>query len=123
MRTMATEEAPTQNPPDGLSEKVSQSYQDPVESSSSDKSSHIKQARWRTLYNRLGYVPTRVRYDPDKPFEFSMSLNILFGLYLIPATVNAANSSSSFRRMLHRRKSLLQPPHPQQAGCRLQCHR
>ena len=31
------------------------------------------------LYDRLAYVPPRCRYDPEKPFQFSMGLNILFG--------------------------------------------
>ena len=33
----------------------------------------------RRLYNRLAYVPPRCRYDPEKPFQFSMGMNILFG--------------------------------------------
>ena len=33
----------------------------------------------QTLYGCLTYVPPRCRYDPDKPFEFSMGLNLLFG--------------------------------------------
>jgi hypothetical protein len=34
---------------------------------------------WRKVYDKLSYVPPRCRYNPDKPFEFSMGLNILFG--------------------------------------------
>ncbi|KAJ9610193.1 hypothetical protein H2200_004970 [Cladophialophora chaetospira] len=30
------------------------------------------------VYNCLTYVPPRCRYDPEKPFEFSMGLNVLF---------------------------------------------
>ena len=31
------------------------------------------------IYDVLSYTPPRCRYDPDKPFEFSMTLNIMFG--------------------------------------------
>ena len=35
---------------------------------------------WRSkTYAVLSWTPPRCRYDPDKPFQFSMSLNILFG--------------------------------------------
>lgn len=33
---------------------------------------------WK-VYERLSYVPPRCRYDPDKPFEFNIGINILFG--------------------------------------------
>ena len=47
--------------------------------------SHVSHSsgRWSALYTKLSYVPPRCRYDPDKPFEFSMGLNILFGKYSI----------------------------------------
>ncbi len=116
---MATEEAQTQTPSEGVSEKAAQSEPGPVELNDMDRYSHHPQARWRTVYNRLGYVPPRVRYDPDKPFQFSMGLNILFGVYHISTNVTTANSSSSFCRMLHRREPLLQPPNLKQASSRL----
>ena len=36
------------------------------------------------VYDCLTYVPPRCRYDPEKPFEFSMGLNVLFGK-VVPA--------------------------------------
>ena len=33
----------------------------------------------RAVYDRLAYVPPRCRYDPEKPFQFNLGLNILFG--------------------------------------------
>ncbi|EXJ86713.1 hypothetical protein A1O3_03666 [Capronia epimyces CBS 606.96] len=32
----------------------------------------------QTVYDCLTYVPPRCRYDPERPFEFSMGLNLLF---------------------------------------------
>ena len=34
---------------------------------------------WQRIYNIITYTPKRCRYNPDKPFEFSMPLNLLFG--------------------------------------------
>ena len=34
---------------------------------------------WKKTYAILSWTPPRCRYDPDKPFQFSMALNILFG--------------------------------------------
>ena len=45
-----------------------------------DKSAKEK-TRWQRIYDVLSYVPPRCRYDPEKPFKFSMGLNILFGSY------------------------------------------
>ena len=33
----------------------------------------------RKLYQVINYTPKRCRYDPEKPFGFSMGLNLLFG--------------------------------------------
>ncbi|KAF2473406.1 MFS general substrate transporter [Lindgomyces ingoldianus] len=33
---------------------------------------------WRKVYNILTWVPPRCRWDPDKPPQFSISMNILF---------------------------------------------
>lgn len=38
-----------------------------------------KSTLWRKVYNTLAYTPPRCRYDPSKPTEFSMALNLLFG--------------------------------------------
>ena len=37
------------------------------------------QSLWRNIYLIISYTPKRCRYDPDKPFGFSMGLNLLFG--------------------------------------------
>ena len=36
-------------------------------------------SRLRAWHYYVSYVPPRCRYNPDKPFLFSMSLNLLFG--------------------------------------------
>lgn len=78
--------------------------------------------RWRTLYNRLGYVPPWCRYDLDHPVEFSFGLNILFGESILSTAPTLADDISSVRWMLHGRKPLLQSPNLEQACARLQCH-
>jgi hypothetical protein len=40
-------------------------------------------SRWNRLYSFLAFVPSRCRYDPDQPFEFSIGLNLLFGIYML----------------------------------------
>ena len=37
------------------------------------------QSLWKNIYLIINYTPKRCRYDPDRPFEFSMPLNLLFG--------------------------------------------
>ncbi|KAI1617193.1 major facilitator superfamily domain-containing protein [Exophiala viscosa] len=37
-----------------------------------------KGSLWQKAYGYFTYTPKRCRYDPDKPFQFSMSLNLLF---------------------------------------------
>ena len=39
-----------------------------------------KEGRLRRLMDVLSYVPPNCRYDPEKPFQFSLGLNILFGV-------------------------------------------
>ena len=39
-----------------------------------------QKTRWRRIYDVLSYTPRRCRYDPEHPFEFSMGLNVLFGM-------------------------------------------
>jgi len=34
---------------------------------------------WSNAYLILNYTPKRCRYDADKPFQFSLPLNLLFG--------------------------------------------
>ena len=48
-------------------------------SSHSIKRSQKGTSLWRRIYNIISYTPKRCRYNPDKPFEFSLSLNLLFG--------------------------------------------
>ena len=50
-----------------------------VSSDESTKQKTISRSRFGRVCDTLAYVPPRCRYDPDKPFEFSMGLNILFG--------------------------------------------
>jgi hypothetical protein len=38
----------------------------------------------RKVFEFFSYVPQRCRYDPEKPFEFSMGLNVLFGRQRTP---------------------------------------
>lgn len=38
-----------------------------------------KHGLWSRIYDILSYTPERCRYNPEKPFQFSMGLNILFG--------------------------------------------
>ena len=59
---------------DGLNRTTTAS--DVEANSVNDNSSRTKARR---LYIRLRYVPPRCRYDPKKPFQFSIGLNILFG--------------------------------------------
>jgi hypothetical protein len=37
-----------------------------------------KRSRWRRMYDVLTYTPVRCRWDPEKPPQFSMSMNVLF---------------------------------------------
>ena len=46
---------------------------------SQNKAPKSKRTTVQKVYNYLTYVPQRCRYDPEKPFEFSMGLNVLFG--------------------------------------------
>lgn len=48
-------------------------------SSHSVKSLQKETTIWQRIYNIITYTPKRCRYNPDKPFEFSMPLNLLFG--------------------------------------------
>lgn len=56
----------------------------PEESDTVSSHSHTTQslqkeiAFWQTVYNMVTYTPRRCRYNPDKPFEFSLGLNLLF---------------------------------------------
>nr|XP_023900347.1 uncharacterized protein LOC112012197 [Quercus suber] len=54
-----------------------------VEASSPQRPSHIEQASqpsiWRRTYAFLAYCPPHLRWNPDQPPKFSMTLNVLFG--------------------------------------------
>lgn len=47
-------------------------------SSHSVKASEKRLTAWQRIYNIITYTPKHCRYNPDKPFVFSMSLNLLF---------------------------------------------
>ena len=47
-------------------------------SSRSVHSSRKSYATLQKIYNIVNYTPKRCRYDPDKPFKFSLPLNVLF---------------------------------------------
>jgi hypothetical protein len=90
----------------------------------------VRISRWSRVYGALAFVPARCRYDPNRPFEFSIGLNLLFGIYIAPNLllfkkgIVAYLFSSLFRlfslcSMFHRRKFALQPTYPQSAGARL----
>ena len=51
----------------------------PSETVHQDRRPTSKQTIMGRLYDCFTYVPHRCRYDPEKPFEFSMGLNVLFG--------------------------------------------
>ena len=42
------------------------------------KALYTKVTIWKTIIKIIAYTPKRCRYDPDRPFKFSMSLNLLF---------------------------------------------
>ena len=48
-------------------------------SDSSMESSQKDVRLWQRVLDILTFMPKRCRYDPDKPFVFSLPLNILFG--------------------------------------------
>ena len=49
-----------------------------LDEKASDKS--LAEGGWlRRLIDVVSYVPPNCRYNPEKPFEFSMGLNVLFG--------------------------------------------
>ncbi|KAI9734507.1 MAG: hypothetical protein M1834_002107 [Cirrosporium novae-zelandiae] len=48
-------------------------------SSKTDATSSPLRSTWQRLFNILTWMPPRCRYDPARPHEFSMGLNLLFG--------------------------------------------
>ncbi|OCT46957.1 hypothetical protein CLCR_02645 [Cladophialophora carrionii] len=58
--------------------KAAVSVEAPPESVAQDGTSKSQRTIVQTIYGCLAYVPPRCRYDPEKPFEFSMGLNLLF---------------------------------------------
>jgi hypothetical protein len=56
------------------------------------RNSRHEQISWSSrFFNGLSFVPRNCRYDPDKPFKFSMKLNILFGERLRIVEAEAVN--------------------------------
>ena len=50
-----------------------------------------QRGRLRRFIDVLSYVPPKCRYDPEKPFQFSIGLNILFGMLLRSVVDQAAD--------------------------------
>ena len=48
----------------------------------------LGQSIWQKMYILINYTPKRCRYQAEKPFGFSMALNLLFGF---AATFTVAN--------------------------------
>jgi hypothetical protein len=48
------------------------------ESEGAGKKEQEKQLLWRRIYTVLTWTPPNCRWDPDKPPQFSMSMNVLF---------------------------------------------
>ena len=42
------------------------------------KSSHEEMTLWQRIVSIITYTPRKCRYDPERPFTFSMPLNLLF---------------------------------------------
>ncbi|OAP63134.1 hypothetical protein AYL99_02361 [Fonsecaea erecta] len=63
-------------PPSGTKEALS--AEAPPATVSQDGGPKPERTTLQKVYDCLTYVPPRCRYDPEKPFQFSMSLNILF---------------------------------------------
>ena len=40
-------------------------------------------SRWSKLCECLAYVPPQCRHDPNQPLEFSIGLNLLFGIHML----------------------------------------
>lgn len=53
--------------------------EEPIQTVYQDGQPKSKRTIVQKLYACLTYVPPRCRYDPEKPFKFSMGLNLLFG--------------------------------------------
>lgn len=63
--------------PTGTAEKIEVSST-PAPSHSYDLPSRTN-TLWQNIYLLLNFTPKRCRYDAEKPFGFSMPLNLLFG--------------------------------------------
>jgi hypothetical protein len=62
----------------------------PEESVARDGTPKWRRTNFQKIYGCLTYVPPRCRYDPEKPFEFSMGLNLLFGTSILVVGANKA---------------------------------
>ena len=67
-----------------MASSVGNETETPRESDTVSSHSHSTQfsqkeiTLWQRIYNVVTYTPRRCRYNPDKPFEFSLPLNLLF---------------------------------------------
>lgn len=57
----------------------SQEYTQPQSRSQSQPQPSSARSKWGQIYSFPAYTPPRCRYDPNKPFQFSLGLNLLFG--------------------------------------------
>ena len=58
--------------------------------------------RLARFYDEWTYTPKRCRYDPNEKFEFSMSLNLLFGMIACPASAPLHGKDFSFEGIADR---------------------
>ena len=51
----------------------------PAQGQSVPATANTRETLWQRVYNVITWTPPRCRWDPEKPPQFSMSLNVLFG--------------------------------------------
>ncbi|EXJ75474.1 uncharacterized protein A1O5_02170 [Cladophialophora psammophila CBS 110553] len=68
--------SPPEVRPSGTKEALS--LESPTETVAPDGDPRSKRTILQMVYDCLTYVPPRCRYDPERPFQFSMALNVLF---------------------------------------------
>ena len=122
-KTAMGEEATRASPPALAPEEKTLPHNEEQQQDQKPPSRRSSSRGWlRTLVAMLSYVPPRCRYDPDRPFQFSMGLNILFGKSKTYTIMQAVSLTlDSFCRMLHGCESVLQPSHSQSPREGLQC--
>lgn len=56
-----------------------------------DGDRRIQGSMLQKVYDCIAYVPPRCRYDAEKPFKFSLGLNLLFGKGIPPNSLRASD--------------------------------